>query len=141
MLENAATGSAKNIVPKRLIATSKLSGASVWTWASARRNATLATPAVSARPRATSSIGSERSTPMTLPVRPTVWAAASVVAPQPHPMSRANSPGASSAAARSTSATGARMRSRRSGSATHLRPLSPFHASDCSVLAISVIDP
>jgi hypothetical protein len=52
MLANAATGSSKNITPKRLTTASKLAGGSGQTWASPLWKDTLAIPAASARRRA-----------------------------------------------------------------------------------------
>ena len=88
-LRNAATGSVKNITPNRLIAA--LNGtASLNVCASATSNRAFPTPASTARWRARSIIAFDRSMPTASPVE-TTPAAASVVAPQPHPMSRTRS--------------------------------------------------
>ena len=68
MLVNAATGSAKNMVPNRLMATSNRRVPRSWVWASPWTKLTLSRPAAAARRRATSSIGSDRSIPVDRPV-------------------------------------------------------------------------
>ncbi len=67
MLVNAATGSAKNIVPNRLIAMSNCSGAKRWTCASACTKEMLRSPSSWLSRRAWASIGADTSTPSALP--------------------------------------------------------------------------
>jgi hypothetical protein len=110
MFAKAATGSAKNIVPKRDMTASNLAGSSRCTCASPCWNTALRRPAASALALARASIGPERS-------RPTAWpgamiaAAASVVPPQPQPTSSTWLPGTRPAAARIRAAKGSFMRS------------------------------
>ena len=67
MFANAATGSAKNITPKRLTASDRAAGANGWTCASPRSKVTLVRPSSAARIRARASIAVERSTPSASP--------------------------------------------------------------------------
>jgi len=97
-LANAATGSSKNITPKRLTTASKLAGGSGWTWVSPWRNDTPAIPAASARRRAQASIGPETSRPITEPPGVTRALTASATAPFPQPTSSTRSPGPGAAA-------------------------------------------
>ena len=136
-LVNAAVGSEKNIVPKRLIATSKVrrGGRSGRRRARTKRFRSRRSGRGRRRRR---SIGADRSTPVTTPLGPVTWAAAMVVAPQPQPMSSTRSSGVMAAWWRSRSAMGHRTVSRRSASATQCWPLSPFQASNCSALVRAV---
>lgn len=102
MLAKAATGSAKNITPKRLIATSKVPVPNGWTWMSACSNVTLPMPSLRADSRARPSIGADRSRPSARP-SPARRAARRVVRPAPQPMSRTRSPPVIAAAASSGS--------------------------------------
>ena len=110
MLAKAATGSAKNITPKREMTMSKPAGSSDSTCASPCRNVTLARPAASASARARASIGPDRSRPSAWPGA-TSRAAASVVPPQPQPTSSTFPPGRRAAASRIRAVNGACMRS------------------------------
>lgn len=90
MLAKAATGSAKNITPKRLIATSKSAGPNGWTCTSVCSNVTFPIPSCRADSRARASIGADRSRPSAWP-SPARRAARRVVRPAPQPMSRTRS--------------------------------------------------
>src|ERR1700751_4890253 len=69
MLAKAATGSAKNITPKREITVSKLTGSSGSTCASPCRNDAFPRPAASAAARARGSLGPDRARPNPRPGR------------------------------------------------------------------------
>ncbi len=99
MLAKAATGSAKNMAPKELTATSNAPSGKGWTWASACSKVTFVSPSRSATERARSSILADKSTPSTEPDG-AMRASARVELPVPQPMSRTVSP-ARTAAARS----------------------------------------
>ena len=94
-LVNAATGSLKNITPKRENAASKRPCPRAPVCASSFRKATCKSGAERGRRRATSSMGSEISTPKTKPVGRTRAARASEVWPHPQPMSMTCSPSSS----------------------------------------------
>jgi hypothetical protein len=87
MLANAMAGLAKNIVPNRLIATSKRAAGNWWTCASARSKVALRRPSARASSRARSIAGAETSIPRALPAA-AVCAACRVVCPLPQPTSR-----------------------------------------------------
>jgi hypothetical protein len=91
-LRNAATGSPKNITPKREKTRSIDAGSKAWLAASATRNVALAMFLA----RAAAISGSEMSTPRT---DPAVFASAAVVSPVPQPMSTTFSPDFASASA------------------------------------------
>ena len=67
MLVNAARASAKNMVPNRLMATSKRPGGKRWTWASPCTNVTLGSPSASVSSLARWIIGAEGSIPSSGP--------------------------------------------------------------------------
>jgi hypothetical protein len=91
-LAKLATGSAKNITPKRENSRFAHPGEKSCEPALARTNfAALAAPA---RSRARAIISAETSTPITAPAAPTWAAMASVVAPPPQPTSMTRSPAA-----------------------------------------------
>ena len=91
MLANAAGGSEKNIVPKRLIATSKPARSNRCTWASPSSKRTLSSRSAVASWRARAIMPSDMSTPTTRPGA-AARAASRVVSPAPQPMSRTASP-------------------------------------------------
>ena len=120
----AASGSSKNITPKRLTTTSNgWSKEAVWAspWVKS-----MSTPRSSARRRATSSMGAERSRPVTRPPGPTARAASRLIAPLPHPTSKTRSPNSSAAAVSSRRPKGASMESKRSASVTQTSAGRPF---------------
>ena len=120
MLRKAATGSAKNITPKREAARSKDAAGKAWSCASACSKLTLATPAVRSRARASS--GAEMSTPRTRPAGPTAAASARVEPPAPQPTSSTASPGRAAQAASSRSVIACVPASSSASSSTQLGP-------------------
>ena len=111
-LAKAATGSAKNMTPKR--ENSRSTAGSVTVLASATRISAFVRPAAAIRSRARVVIGCDTSRPKTWPVGPTRRASSSVVAPQPQPVSRTCSPAAGAAARRAMAVSGSNTASRRS---------------------------
>ena len=126
-LRKAAAGSAKNITPKREKRRSK-SGANRRSAASATSNVTGAPPA---RPRASSIIGAEMSTPTTEPPGATRPAMTSEVVPQPQPTSRTRSPARGAARSITAVEIDARLRSIRSRPLIHRSAAWPFQYSCC----------
>ena len=92
-LAKAATGSAKNITPKREYAASNRASPKSCTWTSACANSMFLAPARAARSRPRASISAEMSTPTAPPAGPTREASSSVVLPDPHPRSATRCPG------------------------------------------------
>jgi hypothetical protein len=125
-LANAATGSVKNITPKREKRTSKPSGWNRWVWASAFSKRACVAPAACTLCCARSSIRVEMSTPITAPDGPTRRAISSVVFPQPHPTSRTRSPAAMAARSIVRSPSELIWASSNGWKATHLGPAISF---------------
>ena len=131
MFAIAAVGSSKNMTPNRENARSWPGGS----WACCRVGAhqlDIRETELGASLRARASIGSEMSTPRTAPDSPTCHARAIVVAPQPHPMSIARSPGRGDTVASPRSPSGSSMRSSCSCLATQPGPASKFQWWACA---------
>ena len=139
MFVKAATGSAKNITPKRLMATSKAPGRKGWTWASPCSKRMVVRPSASADCCARASIGPDRSTASTDPPAAAARAASRLVAPLPQPTSSTRSPGAMAAAAMSRAWWGRIEVSKRSWWAAQYSPSGPSQAAACSTLTISLV--
>ena len=128
---NAATGSAKNMTPKRDVRRSNASGSNGCVPASAhtKRGAGVS-PA--ARSRATSIMGAERSTPVHVADAPSRRASAMVVAPVPQPTSSTFVAPSAAAVSASSASTGRKRSSSTACAATHASPELPFHRAACS---------
>lgn len=129
---NAATGSAKNITPKRDTIPSKRGASKIWSCASARmKRAAASAP----RKRATSIIGAEMSTPMHCDAGPSCRAIASVVAPVPQPTSSTLRGRRAATASTRRASNGSNIASSAGCASTQARPALPFHRADCPVSA------
>ncbi len=128
----AATGSSKNITPRRETMVSNPAGAKAWVCASAHTKRACE-PARSARARAASIIGAEMSMPTHSPASPDGLASASVTAPVPQPTSSTRPRGRPATASVSSVPSGANSRSSSGCRSTQARPAGPFHSRDCSL--------
>ncbi len=122
----AATGSSKNITPKREKRRSKCPAGSGAVAASALRNSTGMPAGVAVRAISTSC--SDMSTPRTYPPAPTRSASGKVEVPDPQPISRICSPGRASAAAIAALPKSSSITSSRARFAAQRLPLSPFQS-------------
>ena len=138
ILAKAATGSSKNITPKRDIMASTDAGAKAWVCASAKTKLVFAKPAAAARLRARSSSWAAISTPVICPVAPTADAAAMQLAPVPQPMSSTASPGIRATRCRTCVSTGDSSASRSASRTIHCVPAPEAQNSACAVLASDI---
>src|SRR4051812_18330424 len=128
---NAATGSPKNMTPKRDVRTSNASASKGWVPASAHTNRGCGdSPA--ARRRARSIMGAERSTPVHVADGPSRRASAMVVEPVPQPTSSTFVAASDAAVSASSSSTGRKRSSSTDCAAIHASPELPFHSAACS---------
>ena len=128
-LANAATGSPKNITPKRENSRSVEPGGKSCAAASVSSQSRLPIP--TERLRASSIMGPDTSSPVTWPVGPTRRASAIEVAPLPHPMSSTRSPGCTAASVMAASATGASAASICSCFVIQRVTAGPFQKANC----------